>query len=215
MHDYCVQTLIIESEWGGSEFHLNEPMSLHDIFSMLKVFSFRPEGITESRGVARVFHPGGFLDVYDLESQLISSSIVCGCKSKVVEEPNDFCPVLANFASLCNEVHDDTKASSVGGAVPKGTEETEEQSGETPEGDRLHAIDCKTTCGHSVVQCEERQAETGGDSEHVSAHHAGDEMSNSHIALSDWHYWVNVFTWWGVMYLVTKDITIQVIFWLR
>lgn len=179
MHDYCVRTLIIESEWGGSEFYLNKPMSLHDIFSMLKAFCFRPEGITESKGVARVFHPGSFLDVYDLELQLISASIICGCKSKVVKEPNDFCPVLANFASICNEVEHATKTSRVGGTVPEGTEETEEQSREAPESNQLHVVDIKNISGHPVIQFRQEQTETGGDSEHVPAHYARDEMTGN------------------------------------
>lgn len=205
MHDYCVRTLIIESEWGGSEFDFNKPMSLHDISSMLKVFNFRPEGITESKGIARIFHPGPFLDVYDLESQLISASIVCSHESKVViEGPNDFCPVLANFASICNEVEYATKTSSVGGTVPEGAEEKTEQSNQTPEGDQLHAIDSEVTCGHPVIQCEGKQTDTGRDPEYIQTHYTGDEMSGTE--LSKWHFWTSTFILWGVVYLVVRSL---------
>lgn len=185
-----VNTLLIESEWGESKFFFREPMCLHDIFATLKALGFRPEMLTEAMGVARVFHPGSFLDVYDLESQLISASIVCGCKSKVVEEPNDFCPVIANFASICNEVEHATKTSRVGGAVPKGTEETKEQGGETLEGDQFHAADSKDYCGYPSLQREEEQADSGRDPEHVSAHHARNEVTFS------WWIWIILLALW-------------------
>lgn len=128
MHNFHAHTLIIESEWGESKFFFRKSMCLHDISATLKALNFRPEILTESGGIARTYHPGLFSDIVELEERLIPLNVVDHYKSNVIDTPNDVCPILVDFASLCNEVHDDTKTSGMGGAVSKGTEEKANQS---------------------------------------------------------------------------------------
>ena len=183
-----VHTLIIESEYGESEFHFNEPMCLNSVYDMLVSLGSRPEVITEAKGTTRAYYPWLFVDIFELETKLLETGVFDNYESGITEAPNNLCPALANLATLCDESNKcyeevirehDKETSSVGGAVSEGTEEKEEQRNQIAKSDQLHPLDIGDVSRRSPAQCHQGQGKAGGDTGDIQAHHAGDEMTGN------------------------------------